>query len=291
MYHDTHAHLDLLLQKLGYLPSYPEFNPETVSDEEIDGSNVEISAIDELLKYHEWIVQPSVSNQNFLLCHHLFQNVEKVYFLFGAHPDMVDANFSIEQYLSKQNTLLKGENVQHLIKQNRFVGIGEVGLDYFHVQDDTGQERQRDFFRTQIEQALTLDLPLVIHCRDAWHDLFDLLDEYPHIHGKFLVHCFTGGVDELSRVRERGGLVAFGGVTTFTSAKALHEAVKICEKDMFLLETDLPFLSPTPHRGEICKPEYIHLVAEHIAQRKGLNTSTVWALSKKNSERFFGLTK
>ena len=167
------------------------------------------------------------------------------------------------------------------------VGIGEVGLDYHYTQDPELIAIQKKLFQSQIELAIKYNLPLMIHCRDAFDDLFEILEKYPAIHGKFLIHCFTGGIDEMYRAIKIGGKIAFGGVITFKSAREVQEAVEYCPLESFVLETDLPFLSPK--RGEICIPEHIDLVAEKVAEIKKIPKQEVWEWSRRNCKELIGV--
>ncbi len=167
----------------------------------------------------------------------------------------------------------------------KIVGIGEVGLDYHYTQDPKLIQTQKELFQSQIELAIEYNLPLMIHCRDAFDDLFEILNKYPRIHNRFLIHCFTGGTDEMYKAVKIRGKVAFGGVITFRSAKNVQEAVEYCPLENFVIETDLPFLSPK--RGEVCLPEHIDLVAQKVAELKKIPKHEVWEWSRKNCSELF----
>jgi TatD DNase family protein len=170
-------------------------------------------------------------------------------------------------------------------KTQTIVGIGEVGLDYHYTQDTKLIQTQKELFESQIQLAIDYNLPLMIHCRDAFDDLFEILNKYPKIYSRFLIHCFTGGIDEMYKAVKLGGKIAFGGVITFKSAKNVQEAVEYCPLENFVLETDLPFLSPK--RGETCIPEHIDLVAEKVAELKKIPKQKVWECSGKNCGELF----
>jgi TatD DNase family protein len=279
MYHDTHVHLEMLLSKLGFIPN--------VRDDELESNQDELpkeakDKLIELLREHEFVLHSTCSTQNFLYVIRIFDGIDKIKYWLGTHPCIVDEKFDVSKYIVEQRTLI---NLLRLISPDlskSLVGIGEVGLDYFHTQDAELIRAQKKLFRTQIELALELDLPLMIHCRDAFEDLFLILDEYPKIHKRFLVHCFTGGPKELTKIVEYGSMVGIGGVVTFGSAKGLQEAVAICPDKNFVLETDLPFLAPVPHRGQTCLPIMIEEVAYQIARLKSQTKDQVVESSLSN---------
>jgi TatD DNase family protein len=287
--YDTHAHLDLLLQKLGGLPGGRDLNVEHITNSEIQQLQADTSHIKPLIADHELIIQPGISTQNFYLNYTLFQSFHNVVFMLGSHPDMVDDEFDIDTYLELQQKAVSFIETNNLIEKKQLVGIGEVGLDYFHIKTQIAQQKQRDFFQTQIDLAVSLELPLVIHCRDAFDDLFDILDKNTAIHNRFLIHCFTGGVAELAHVRKLGGLVAFGGVSTYNSAKNVQEAVVTVDNQGFVFETDLPFLSPIPKRGQFCLPNYIGHIAEHAAKLRNEEVNDIWNYTRKNVTTLFGI--
>jgi TatD DNase family protein len=288
-YHDTHAHLEMLLGRQGFLPD--NVRKEGIENLSLDAKNWLFNS----LSNHRFVVQSTIDTANFQQCQKLFANFQKVWLLLGSHPEQVGQGFDLMGYLKKQKELVMSWAG---VLPTKLVGIGEVGLDYYHCKQKWEQQVQKELFRSQIELALELDLPLVIHCRDgkmgqegdgsiqAFEDLFVILDQYPDIFNRFLVHCFTGSVKDLENVVKRGGLVAFGGVITFgASADGVREAVKECPLENFVLETDLPFLSP--NRGQVCLPTDIGQIAKKLAQIKGLEEEKVWELSLGNSGRLF----
>jgi TatD DNase family protein len=281
MLHDTHAHLDILLEKLGYV-TYEEAThrgnfaiAQTLKDWQEELNN--------LLVNHEFTIQPTISTDNFLLVQQMFGNNPKVFFLLGSHPEIIDATFDVEEYLSIQRGILAQQNFP------RFVGIGECGLDYYYTQEPRILKKQQQLFEAQIQLAIELNLPLIIHCREAFADTFALLRKYPGIHGKFLFHCFTGNTKDLEETIKLGGMVAYGGVITFKNAQTIQDTVPQCPSEHFVLETDLPFLAPVPHRGKTCLPAYISHTAEKIAEMRQQTLVTIWQHSRANTLRLFQL--
>ncbi|HEY6474130.1 MAG TPA: TatD family hydrolase [Acidimicrobiales bacterium] len=146
------------------------------------------------------------------------------------------------------------------------VAVGECGLDYYY--EHSPRDAQRAAFAAQIALAHSHDLALVIHARDAWPDLFDIL----HAEGvpdRTVLHCFTGGPDEVDACLRAGMYVSFSGIVTFKNAADVREAAARCPLDRLLVETDSPFLAPVPHRGRTNEPSYLPLVGDAIAAVKG----------------------
>jgi len=311
MFHDTHVHLDLLFEQLGYLPGRSKLESEMklelewelnleknlTSQKTLSLSEEARNYLDDLLKNHNLCIHSTVSTKNAETVLQLFGDNPKIKILAGAHPEIVDEKFDVTNFIEEQNVFLKRYNA--LVKE-KIIGIGECGLDYYYTQDTEVINLQKKLFKSQIQQALKHNLPLIIHCREAFADLFDILDEYPDIFGNFLIHCFTGNKSDLAEIIKRKGLIGLGGICTFNKSQNLQEAVKLCPDDTFVLETDLPFLSPTPMRGKTCLPEYINFTAQKIAEIKADNlqnlqkneteqTKDIWKFSSQNLEKLFKL--
>ena len=152
------------------------------------------------------------------------------------------------------------------------VAVGECGLDYYY--EHSPRSAQRAAFAAQIALAHAHGLALVIHARDAWTDLFDVLDA-ERVPERTVLHCFTGGPDEVERCLRAGMCVSFSGIVTFKNATDVREAAARCPVDRLLVETDSPFLAPVPHRGRTNEPSYLPLVGEAIAAIKGCTVDEV----------------
>ncbi len=146
------------------------------------------------------------------------------------------------------------------------VAVGECGLDYYY--EHSPRDAQRAAFAAQIALAHMHGLALVIHARDAWDDLFDVLDA-EGVPERTVLHCFTGGADEVERCLRAGMYVSFSGIVTFKNAADVRDAVARCPLERLLVETDSPFLAPVPHRGRTNEPSYLPLVGAAVAEVKG----------------------
>jgi TatD DNase family protein len=146
------------------------------------------------------------------------------------------------------------------------VAVGEGGLDYYY--EHSPRHAQRAAFAAQIALAHTYDLALVIHARDAWPELFDVLGA-EGVPARTVLHCFTGGPDEVEQCLRAGMYISFSGIVTFKNAAGVRDAAARCPLDRLLVETDSPFLAPVPHRGRPNEPSYLPFVGEAIAAVKG----------------------
>jgi TatD DNase family protein len=156
------------------------------------------------------------------------------------------------------------------------VAVGECGLDYYY--EHSPRPEQRAAFAAQIALAHAHGLALVIHARDAWNDLFDILAT-EGVPERTVLHCFTGGPDEVDRCLRAGMFVSFSGIITFKNAADVRAAAARCPLDRLLVETDSPFLAPVPHRGRPNEPALLPLVGATVAEVKGCAVESIAASS------------
>lgn len=192
----------------------------------------------------------------------------------GYHPECADR--AGQGYLDRLEQLLKNEKA---------VAVGEIGLDYhWH---DVSRETQKKVFEEQLELAVSLDLPVVVHDREAHQDTFDLLKKYKP---KGFVHCFSGSAEMAREILKLGMSVSLGGVVTFKNARHSVEVVKELPADRLLLETDAPYLAPVPFRGKRCDSSMILLSAEKMAEIRGMELSELLRITKENACRMYRIT-
>jgi TatD DNase family protein len=156
--------------------------------------------------------------------------------------------------------------------RGRLVAVGECGLDYHY--EHSPRAEQRAAFAEQVAAATRLGLALVIHARDAWDDLFDVLAA-EGVPERTVLHCFTGGPQEARRCLDAGMYVSFSGIVTFKGAPEVREAAALVPLDRLLVETDSPFLAPVPHRGKANEPAFVPLVGAAVAAAKGVDPADV----------------
>ncbi len=170
---------------------------------------------------------------------------------------------------------------------SRLVAIGECGLDYFY--EHSPRARQRRAFANQIGLAHELDLALMIHARDAFGDLLEILasEGVPH---RTVIHCFTGTPEDAERCLAAGCDVSISGIVTFKNAGPLREAASLVPLDRLHVETDSPFLAPAPHRGRPNEPAFVALVGEFLAELRGEDPAALRSATSANSARLFQLS-
>jgi len=179
------------------------------------------------------------------------------------------------------------EELRSLAHQPKVVAIGEIGLDYYWA-DNPPREKQKEALRAQMALARELDLPVIIHNRDAHADSLEIVKEFPEVRGVF--HSFAGSVEMARELLKRGWMLSFNGVITFKNARKAPEVVAAVPLDRLMIETDAPFLAPEPYRGRRNDSGYVHLVAEKIAAIRGMTPQEVERATWENANRFFGLT-
>ena len=176
--------------------------------------------------------------------------------------------------------------IEELANQPRVRAIGETGLDYFRTPPEL-RKRQQDSFKWHIELAKKTNKALVIHDRDSHEDVLSILLEVG-APDKTVFHCFSGDVDMAKTCIERGYILSFAGTLTFKNAPALREAVKLVPYEQLLVETDSPFLAPTPHRGALNTPAQIANIVRAMAEERNESVGVLAAELSKNAERIFG---
>lgn len=173
-----------------------------------------------------------------------------------------------------------------LTKNKKVVAVGEIGLDYYW--DKSFIDIQKDVFIKQIKLANKLNLPIVVHDREAHKDCFDILKEH-NKDSKVLFHCFSGSVEYMKECTKEGWFIALGGVVTFKNAIKMKEVAQEVPLHKLVLETDSPYLTPVPFRGSENKPAYVKYVAQEIANLRSLPVEDIIDITTTNAEEFFGI--
>lgn len=202
----------------------------------------------------------------------LSEKYDFMYCAVGFHPEEISkAN---ENYL---------EEIRKMANHQKCVAIGEIGLDYYWVKDN--KEQQRDLFRKQLSIATRLNLPVVIHSREATQETYDILKEYDLIG---IIHCYSGSLEMAKEYIKLGYKIGIGGVVTFKNTNLVEVVKEIDLKDI-TLETDSPYLAPTPYRGKQNSPEYIPIIAQKIAEIKGIPKEEVGKITTNNIKELFNI--
>lgn len=195
-----------------------------------------------------------------------------VYASVGLHPtDKIEEGFNADYY-------------RKLAKNPKAIAVGECGLDYFH---QGNKEKQKNIFKKQIELALELNKPLIVHCRDAHNDVIDTLNSYRNSVLRGDIHFFSGDWEQARKYFELGFLISFTGVITFT--RDYDETIKNTPLEKIMVETDAPFVAPEPYRGKRNEPLYVAEVVKKIAEIKGVSYDEVAKATTSNAIKLFNL--
>ena len=253
MFVDTHIHLDL----------YNDTNVEKLIEEAL-GSDVGL------------LIDVGIDITSSRLAVGFAAKYSNVYAIVGVHPH--------EAKSIDQKTL---EELKSLAKESKVVAVGEMGLDYYR--NLSPKNLQKEAFLSQLNLAKDLDLPVVVHDRDAHEDIVKILKEASVSPGRALIHCFSGNVEFLDEIMEMGYYISIGGPVTFKNAKNVAEVVRAVPLERLLLETDGPYLAPHPHRGKVNKPALLPLIAQGVAEIKEITFAEIERVTTKNALRFFGI--
>ena len=203
----------------------------------------------------------------------LAEEYDYIYAAVGSHPDAADKvnEAVLEQYrqLARQCPKVRA--------------IGEIGLDYHY--EDIPRETQQRAFRAQMALARELELPVIVHEREAHEDGMRIVEEFPQVTGVF--HCYSGSLEMAKVLIRRGWYIGFGGVLTFKNARKAVEVASQLPLDRLVLETDCPYMSPEPFRGRRNNPGRLHLVAEKLAQLRGLSVEKIENITLENGRRLY----
>ena len=202
----------------------------------------------------------------------LAKRYDFVYAAVGSHPD--DADHVDEGTLAMYESLCREDKVK---------AIGEIGLDYHY--EDVPREIQKKAFRMQLELARKLDLPVIVHEREAHADAMELVREFSDVHGVF--HCYSGAVEMAKELVKLGWYIGFTGVLTFKNARKAVEVAEWLPLDRILIETDCPYMAPEPHRGRRNDSRWVPLVGKKLAEIKDLPEEIVAKATTQNAMRLF----
>lgn len=179
------------------------------------------------------------------------------------------------------------EEIERLSKEERIVAIGEIGLDYYY--ENTEREIQKKWFREQIKLAKKLNLPIIVHEREAAQDVYDIISDENDDSLRGVIHCYSGSIEMAREYMKLGFYISFAGPVTFKNAVKPKEVSKEIPLDRILVETDSPYLTPVPYRGKRNNPTYVRYVAEQIADLKGISLEELAEAAKANTIELFGL--
>ena len=220
----------------------------------------------------ELIIDPGCDAESSRAAINLAEKLDFVYAAVGIHPE--------ELASCDEDSLLE---IRTLAEHPKCAAIGEIGLDYYW--DDTHKTEQKQLFRWQIELALELQKPIIVHDREAHGDCLEIVKDYPGLQGVF--HCYSGSAEMAKELLKRGWYLGFDGPVTYKNARKTIEVLEICPPDRILIETDSPYLSPVPMRGKRNDSRNLRYVVEKIAEVKGISTEEVERITMENGKRLF----
>ncbi len=199
----------------------------------------------------------------------------------GIHPE----------YATDHNDgALQITKVESMLSNKKIKAIGECGLDYYHLpktaERDEIKKRQQELFILHIELALKHNLPLVIHCRDAYEDMITLLTQHTP---KFVLHCMSGPLEYLKQALDLGGYISFAGNVTYPKATEIQELAQHTPLSRMFIETDAPYLAPQTHRGETCQPAYIKNTAQFLSEMLHIDLDKLTTQTSTNAQEFFNI--
>ena len=246
---DTHAHYD---------------------DEAFDADrDTVLSAFDGL------VIDPGCTLESSRAAVALANRHRHVYAAVGIHPE--NCGGFLTEHL---------DELRRLARQSKVVAIGEIGLDYYWAENPP-REFQRQVFRAQLVLALELDLPVIIHDREAHGDSLAIVKEYPALRGVF--HCYSGSVEMAKELLDRGWYLGFDGPVTYKNARRTVEVAEMIPIDRILVETDSPYMSPVPVRGKRNDSRNVAYIVEKLAQIKGISSDEMAILTLANGKKLFGI--
>ncbi|MDC7279193.1 TatD family hydrolase [Butyrivibrio fibrisolvens] len=210
----------------------------------------------------------------------LAEEYDNVYAALGIHPEEMDD-------MTQENL----DWIKANASNPKVVAIGEIGLDYYWVKDEEGRAKQREWFDRQLEIAKEVNLPVVIHSRDAAEDTLNTIMRYNTQENKGIVHCYSYSKEIALEYVKMGWYIGVGGVITFKNGKKIVETVKAIPLESIVLETDCPYMAPEPHRGSRNSSIYLSYVAEKIAELKGVTVEEVERITYENALRIYSKAK
>lgn len=247
MIFDTHAHYDDL--------KFDDFRDELLSNLPLHGVGN--------------IVNCGCDKQSSLKSLSLAEKFPYIYAAVGIHPGNIESGTTIC-------------DIEELAKSKKCVAIGEIGLDYYWTQDN--KQEQKNIFEEQLILANKLNLPVIVHDREAHADTLELLKKH---RPSGVVHSFSGSPEMAAEIISLGMYIGIGGVITFNNARRLPEVVKMLPDDRILLETDAPYLTPVPYRSKINNSAMIYFTAKKIAEIRKTDIEHIFEITYRNAEKIF----
>ena len=201
--------------------------------------------------------------------------------------EMIYGTYGIHPHETENNQIKKQTIIKEVRENNKIIGIGETGLDFYY--NHANKTRQIDSFKTHIEASIALNIPVIIHSREAEEETFDLLNSYKGSDLKILMHCFTGSLDFSKKLLTLGAFFSASGIITFKNSADLQKTFKNIPLEKLLIETDSPFLAPIPMRGKKNEPSFIKYTLEKLSNLKETTVEHMSDVTTNNFNKLFNL--
>lgn len=225
----------------------------------------------------EYVVNPGADMESSRTAVELGKKYDFIYPAVGVHPHDVE-NMTEDDI----------EELREMVKNNnKIVAIGEIGLDYYY--DFSPRDLQKKWFKRQIKLANELNLPFIVHDRDAHGDTMDIIKSTKAEHTGCLLHCYSGEIELAREYVKMGCYISIPGTITFKNNRKTREVARLIPLEYLMIETDSPYMAPVPHRGKRNDPSLVRYVAEKIAQEKGISYEEVCRVTSENAKKFFGI--
>ena len=210
-----------------------------------------------------------------------FINIENILTI----DDMIYGTFGIHPHETENNDVSKITIIESIKKNPKLIGVGETGLDFYY--NHSKKNKQIESFKKHIEAAIEINLPIIVHSRNAEEETFNILNEYKKHKPKILMHCFTGTYKFYRQMEELDSYFSASGIITFNSSKDLQNTLSKIPNNKLLVETDSPFLAPVPMRGKKNEPSFIKYTLKKLADIKNIDVSEMVSLTTKNFNNLF----
>jgi len=201
------------------------------------------------------------------------------------HDPMIYGTFGIHPHETNKDKVTKDQILNEISKEKKIIGIGETGLDFYYNNSD--KEAQIKSFHEHIEASIDLNMPLIIHSRNAENETFDILNEYANRNIKILMHCFTGSLNFAKKLMKLNAYFSASGIITFNNSLDLQKTFEQIPTDKLLVETDSPFLAPVPMRGKKNEPSYVKYTLEKLSNIKSINSQELDKITTNNFNNLF----
>ena len=201
------------------------------------------------------------------------------------HDPMIYGTFGIHPHETNKDKVTKNQILNEISKEKKIIGVGETGLDFYYNNSD--KEAQIKSFHEHIEASIDLNMPLIIHSRNAENETFDILNEYANRNIKILMHCFTGSLNFAKKLMKLNAYFSASGIITFNNSLDLQKTFEQIPTDKLLVETDSPFLAPVPMRGKKNEPSYVKYTLEKLSNIKSINSQELDKITTNNFNNLF----